>query len=189
MKHTQIHGCLYMYTHTRFCIHPMYSSILPCKPENGLNTSGKTSKLLAAAVASGTEEWEARGPVREKLFLNFLLYILFVDGISGTQKEQDLVCWNMELERGGHSLRPPNLVVSRHHWGVERVSPACSIIRRELQGCRLHVGIDLRDYRVFISSSFCKAHFYELVQPAVEHYIHHIDRKFQGLGTKILYGS
>lgn len=66
-------------------------------------------------------------------------------------------------------------------WWVDH-----SVIRKELPGWRLHVGIDLRDHGAFISSSFCKAHFYELVQPAVEHYIHHIDRKFQGLGTEIL---
>lgn len=43
-----------------------------------------------------------------------------------------------------------------------------SILRRELHGGRPRVGIDLGNYEAFISSSFCKAHFYELVQQGVE---------------------
>lgn len=42
--------------------------------------------------------------------------------------------------------------------GVTRVR---SILRRELQGYRPHVGVDLGNYGAYVSSSFCKAHFYE----------------------------
>lgn len=81
--------------------------------------------------------------------------------VLGTPKEQDSACQGMELKRSSQKLRPWTLVVSQHHWGRTGMSWVQSIISREPQGCYPHVGTGLGYYRVFILSSFCKAHFYE----------------------------
>lgn len=102
--------------------------------------------------------------------------------VLGTPKGWDLGCWGMELKRGSQKLRPWILGVSQHHWGEMGMSWVH--YQERATGYYPHVGTDLGNYGLFILSSFCKAHFYEWVQPAGEYYIHHRDRTLQGLGLR-----
>lgn len=97
-------------------------------------------------------------------------------------QENGIRCVGMWHSRDSQEVRPWDFVMSHHQWEGGGVSLVQSIIRREFHSCQPHVGRDLGNYETFIPSSFRKAHFYEQVQPAVEHYTHHTDCKFQGVG-------
>lgn len=147
---------MYIHTHVSVsipCIHQYFHVNLKM-PWTSL---GKHPSYWLTAVASRTEEWEARGPGREKLLLLLLWYILFVDGLSGTQKEHDLVCRNMELERGGHRLRPPNLVVSRPFRHQERATRLASPYWNRFKGSwSLHFIFILQSSFLWASSASCR---------------------------------
>lgn len=84
----------------------------------------------------------------------------------------------MELKRGSHSSGPgPRWWV---HWGGKGV-----VMVQPNPAESFGAGVSmLKQIRGITETSFCKAHFYDLVQPALEHYFHHIDRKVHGLGLR-----
>ena len=90
-------------------------------------------------------------------------------------QENGICCVGMWRSRDSQEIRPWDLVMSQRRGVGEWGSLVQSLIRREFPSCQPCFGIDLGNYETFIPSSFCKAHFYEQVQPAVEHYIHHRD--------------
>lgn len=139
---------------------------------------GKHSKILAPEVASGKGDWEARSWMGGRRPFYCIFFLCIVNLEHQKSRIWYVGAWN--------SRETATNASPKSWWWVNTPGVGCGEFMSQSYRAGFSM-LDMGNYGAFIPSLFCKAHFYELVQPAVEHDIHHIDRKFQGLELRFLH--